>query len=80
MAPRLTVRTNGTRYCVWDGEKNAIAMSPDRRRYYDELGLDEAFALADQLAQPPSQAPPTHQQQPTQESVQQQQQLQPKKD
>jgi hypothetical protein len=50
--PRFTVRatpSNG-RYCVWDTEKDALAGSPDGSRQYDDLHLQEAFDVIDQLS------------------------------
>jgi hypothetical protein len=48
--PRYRVRaiSNGL-YCVWDADKDAVASSPDGCRQCDDLRLEEAFDMIDQL-------------------------------
>jgi hypothetical protein len=52
--PRYTVRalpSGGGHYCIWDAEKNAVASSPNGNRQYDDLRLQEAFDVIDELAE-----------------------------
>jgi hypothetical protein len=57
--PRYSIRANpgGGRYCVWDGERNAIASSPDGAQQYVDLHLQEAFDLIDQLIEQADKTP-----------------------
>lgn len=74
--PRYTVRAGAhRRYSVWDNETDKVATSPSGDREYSDLGFNEAFGVADQLALA-QQSPP---QQP-QQAAQQQQQPQPDDD
>ena len=57
--PRYTIKAkpSGGNYCVWDAEKNDIASSPDGSRQYDDLHLQEAFDLIDQLVEQADKTP-----------------------
>jgi hypothetical protein len=48
--PRYRIRaiSNGL-YCVWDADKDAVASSSDGFREYNDLRLEEAFEVIDQL-------------------------------
>jgi hypothetical protein len=50
--PRYSVRsTDSTRYSVWDGEKEAVAKSPDGVLQYADLSWQRAFDVIDQLTE-----------------------------